>query len=335
MFFAFFSPRFPLFFPPRVPARCFSPWFCSSSFSFSSHLSHTPSSLSWSFSLLSSSYSSLFVSRLYRVSVDFLPVLLPSFILFCLSFLCLFTSTSSHPVCCPLSVLSTSPSDSPRPPTPPPPLPSPFSPSPLTCPRELWLSFVYTHPPPLFLHPCSSPLLTPRHSQSVQRDELEWHLGQERGVEPQSKSQGWGQPQSRGAAGLTRYNRPLALRAEVSAPPSPLLHLPFHLWDWGHSCSLTDTRALCWLLCLLNLENYSHCCGIQLHRLNGDKLTPPPQLCLPHVIFNITNAWTSLRHTSFSFLIVRINGILEQQNNTTEIILIYFVLLQMRRNSKM
>uniref|UniRef100_A0A672IVG0 Microtubule crosslinking factor 1 n=1 Tax=Salarias fasciatus TaxID=181472 RepID=A0A672IVG0_SALFA len=55
--------------------------------------------------------------------------------------------------------------------------------------------------------------------QSGQRDELEWRLGQERGVEPQS------QAQSRGATGLSRYHRPLALRAEVSAssislPPS-------------------------------------------------------------------------------------------------------------------
>uniref|UniRef100_A0A3Q1FBH5 Microtubule crosslinking factor 1 n=1 Tax=Acanthochromis polyacanthus TaxID=80966 RepID=A0A3Q1FBH5_9TELE len=47
--------------------------------------------------------------------------------------------------------------------------------------------------------------------QSGQRDELEWRLGQERGVEPQS------QTQSRGAPGPSRYHRPLALRAEVSA----------------------------------------------------------------------------------------------------------------------
>uniref|UniRef100_A0A3P8T4I7 Microtubule crosslinking factor 1 n=1 Tax=Amphiprion percula TaxID=161767 RepID=A0A3P8T4I7_AMPPE len=45
--------------------------------------------------------------------------------------------------------------------------------------------------------------------QSGQRDELEWRLGQERGVEPQS------QAQSRGAPGPTRYHRPLALRAEL------------------------------------------------------------------------------------------------------------------------
>ncbi|XP_067462529.1 microtubule cross-linking factor 1 isoform X1 [Thunnus thynnus] len=51
--------------------------------------------------------------------------------------------------------------------------------------------------------------------QSGQRDELEWRLGQERGVEPQSQSQGGGQAQSRGATGLTRYHRPLALRAEL------------------------------------------------------------------------------------------------------------------------
>lgn len=56
-----FPPRFPLFVPLCVPARCFSPWFCSSSFSFSSHLCHTPSSLSWSFSSRFSSYSSPFV----------------------------------------------------------------------------------------------------------------------------------------------------------------------------------------------------------------------------------------------------------------------------------
>lgn len=43
-------------------------------------------------------------------------------------------------------------------------------------------------------------------------------------MEPQSQSQGGGQAQSRGAAGLTRYHRPLALRAEVSA--SPFLHFP-------------------------------------------------------------------------------------------------------------
>uniref|UniRef100_A0A3Q3XQT9 SOGA coiled-coil domain-containing protein n=1 Tax=Mola mola TaxID=94237 RepID=A0A3Q3XQT9_MOLML len=54
--------------------------------------------------------------------------------------------------------------------------------------------------------------------QSGQRDELEWRLGQERGMEPQSQSQ------SRGATGPTRYHRPLALRAEVSE--SSLLHLP-------------------------------------------------------------------------------------------------------------
>uniref|UniRef100_A0A3Q3JRR2 SOGA coiled-coil domain-containing protein n=1 Tax=Monopterus albus TaxID=43700 RepID=A0A3Q3JRR2_MONAL len=53
--------------------------------------------------------------------------------------------------------------------------------------------------------------------QFGQRDELEWRLGQERGVEPQSQSQGGGQAQSKGATGLTRYHRPLALRAEVSA----------------------------------------------------------------------------------------------------------------------
>ncbi|KAM3866254.1 microtubule cross-linking factor 1-like [Diretmus argenteus] len=53
--------------------------------------------------------------------------------------------------------------------------------------------------------------------QSGQRDELEWRLGQERGVEPQSQGggQGGGQAQSKGAAGLTRYHRPLALRAEL------------------------------------------------------------------------------------------------------------------------
>ncbi|KAM6918627.1 microtubule cross-linking factor 1 isoform 2-T2 [Xenentodon cancila] len=51
--------------------------------------------------------------------------------------------------------------------------------------------------------------------QSVQRDELEWRLGQERGMEPQSQSQVGGQAQSRGATGLTRYHRPLALRIEL------------------------------------------------------------------------------------------------------------------------
>lgn len=52
--FAFFFPPWPfpssLFVPHFIP-RCFSPWFCSSSFSFSSRLSPTPSSLSWSFFL--------------------------------------------------------------------------------------------------------------------------------------------------------------------------------------------------------------------------------------------------------------------------------------------
>uniref|UniRef100_A0A3P9K781 Microtubule crosslinking factor 1 n=1 Tax=Oryzias latipes TaxID=8090 RepID=A0A3P9K781_ORYLA len=55
--------------------------------------------------------------------------------------------------------------------------------------------------------------------QSVQRDELEWRLGQERGVEPQSQSQSGGQAQGRGAAGLTRYHRPLALRIELRDSP--------------------------------------------------------------------------------------------------------------------
>uniref|UniRef100_A0A3Q3BCP2 Microtubule crosslinking factor 1 n=1 Tax=Kryptolebias marmoratus TaxID=37003 RepID=A0A3Q3BCP2_KRYMA len=53
--------------------------------------------------------------------------------------------------------------------------------------------------------------------QSVQRDELEWRLGQERGVEPQIQTYGGVQAQSRGATGLTMYHRPLALRIEVSA----------------------------------------------------------------------------------------------------------------------
>ncbi|XP_045907780.1 microtubule cross-linking factor 1 isoform X1 [Micropterus dolomieu] len=56
--------------------------------------------------------------------------------------------------------------------------------------------------------------------QSGQRDELEWRLGQERGVEPQSQSQGGGQAQSRGAPGPTRYHRPLALRAELRDTPA-------------------------------------------------------------------------------------------------------------------
>lgn len=43
-------------------------------------------------------------------------------------------------------------------------------------------------------------------------------------MESQSQSQAGGQAQSRGAAGLTRYHRPLALSVEVSA--SSLLHLP-------------------------------------------------------------------------------------------------------------
>ncbi|CAL8314992.1 unnamed protein product, partial [Gadus morhua 'NCC'] len=59
--------------------------------------------------------------------------------------------------------------------------------------------------------------------QSGQRDELEWRLGQERGAEPPSLSQGGGPPGGRGAlsqgralaAGLTRYHhRPLALNVE-------------------------------------------------------------------------------------------------------------------------
>uniref|UniRef100_A0A1A8FTL0 SOGA family member 2 n=1 Tax=Nothobranchius korthausae TaxID=1143690 RepID=A0A1A8FTL0_9TELE len=49
---------------------------------------------------------------------------------------------------------------------------------------------------------------------SVQRDELEWRLGQERGVEPQIQTQCGGQALSRGATGLTMYHRPLALRTE-------------------------------------------------------------------------------------------------------------------------
>ncbi|KAF3698711.1 Microtubule cross-linking factor 1 [Channa argus] len=56
--------------------------------------------------------------------------------------------------------------------------------------------------------------------QSSQRDELEWRLGQERGMEPQSQSQGGGQAQSRGATGLTRYQRPLVLRAELRDTPA-------------------------------------------------------------------------------------------------------------------
>ncbi|KAM8851033.1 microtubule cross-linking factor 1 isoform 2-T2 [Spinachia spinachia] len=56
--------------------------------------------------------------------------------------------------------------------------------------------------------------------QSVQRDELEWRLGQERGVEPQSQSRGGGQAPGRGAKGLTRYHGPLALRAELRDTPA-------------------------------------------------------------------------------------------------------------------
>ncbi|XP_056276710.1 microtubule cross-linking factor 1 isoform X2 [Pseudoliparis swirei] len=59
--------------------------------------------------------------------------------------------------------------------------------------------------------------------QSGQREELEWRLGQERGVEPQS--QGWGPAQSRGATGLTRYHRPLALRAEIRDTPASDIQL--------------------------------------------------------------------------------------------------------------
>ncbi|XP_068604827.1 microtubule cross-linking factor 1 [Brachionichthys hirsutus] len=51
--------------------------------------------------------------------------------------------------------------------------------------------------------------------QSGQRDELEWRLGQEQGVEPQSQRQSRGHTQCREASGLTRYHRPLALRAEL------------------------------------------------------------------------------------------------------------------------
>ncbi|KAM9845228.1 microtubule cross-linking factor 1 [Aulostomus maculatus] len=58
--------------------------------------------------------------------------------------------------------------------------------------------------------------------QSGQRDELEWRLGQEQGVEPQS--QNGGQAQSRGATGLTRYHRPLALRAELRDAPASDIH---------------------------------------------------------------------------------------------------------------
>lgn len=43
-------------------------------------------------------------------------------------------------------------------------------------------------------------------------------------MESQSQSQAGGQAQSRGATGLTRYHRPLALSVEVSA--SSLLQLP-------------------------------------------------------------------------------------------------------------
>ncbi|XP_077411988.1 microtubule cross-linking factor 1 isoform X2 [Vanacampus margaritifer] len=49
--------------------------------------------------------------------------------------------------------------------------------------------------------------------QSGQRDELEWCVGQERGVEPHNQSRG-------GAAGLARYHRPLVLRAELRDAPA-------------------------------------------------------------------------------------------------------------------
>ncbi|XP_061775594.1 microtubule cross-linking factor 1 isoform X2 [Nerophis ophidion] len=51
--------------------------------------------------------------------------------------------------------------------------------------------------------------------QSGQRDELEWRVGQKRGVEPHS------QGGSRGAARLNRYQGPLVLRAEEEKRPHP------------------------------------------------------------------------------------------------------------------
>ncbi|XP_051943843.1 microtubule cross-linking factor 1 isoform X2 [Hippocampus zosterae] len=49
--------------------------------------------------------------------------------------------------------------------------------------------------------------------QYGQRDELEWRVGQERGVEPYNQSRG-------GAAGLARYHRPLVLRTELREAPA-------------------------------------------------------------------------------------------------------------------
>ncbi|XP_019739185.1 LOW QUALITY PROTEIN: microtubule cross-linking factor 1 [Hippocampus comes] len=56
-------------------------------------------------------------------------------------------------------------------------------------------------------------LMTDIQSQSGQRDELEWRVGQERGVEPYNQSRG-------GAAGLARYHRPLVLRTELREAPA-------------------------------------------------------------------------------------------------------------------
>ncbi|XP_061879222.1 microtubule cross-linking factor 1-like isoform X1 [Entelurus aequoreus] len=54
--------------------------------------------------------------------------------------------------------------------------------------------------------------------QSGQRDELEWRVGQKRGVEPHS------QGGSRGAARLNRYHGPLVLRAELREAPAADAH---------------------------------------------------------------------------------------------------------------
>lgn len=241
--FAFFSPGSLSLFLFVFPARCFSPWFSSSSFSFSSHLSHTAFSLSWSFSLRSSSCSSSLSSSPSSLLVDFSPLLclyfLPIFSIIFVPppFLAVFFHHPPHTVCCILSVLSTNHLTY-------------ISPPNITAATTCTLypvpvvhaSFTLPPPPP-------APRPPPRHSQSVQRDELEWRLGQERGVEPQSQSQSGGQAQGRGAAGLTRYHRPLALRIEVSASFISLL-----LWLCGPSANLKHEsgQVLTWTLFTCN-----------------------------------------------------------------------------------
>lgn len=171
------------------------------------------SSLSWPSSLRCSSYSSLF-SFLHVVCFFLLILALLYFTHFFLFVPPHFLLVSPHIVVSPVcSLHKSSHTSSPiPPPTPTPPPPHPSAPP------------SYQNPIHLHLPPPPPPFPTPRHSQSGQRDELEWRLGQERGVESQSQSQAGGQAQSRGAPGFTRYHRPLALSVEVSA--SSLLHLP-------------------------------------------------------------------------------------------------------------